>query len=97
MQVGMQVRALKELAEKRRDDFEKKRLTNDAIAQGWVMNGCDTILSRVPNDTLIPQTLWSWVTQKVESLADITWQAGRDEVIDEIASALAPAHAKTVQ
>src|SRR3989338_945454 len=91
MQVGMHINALKAIAEKRRDEFEKRRMTNEVIFQGWIVAGCDQILGRVAPDTLIPQSLWAWVTEKVESLGNTTWKAGRNEVIDEIVFALSAA------
>jgi hypothetical protein len=90
MQVGIQMSALKRIASRRVEDAEKKRMSNDVIMQGWVIAGCDTILSRIAADTLVPFGRVGLVTKKIQSLADIPWQAGRDKVIGEIMLLLVP-------
>lgn len=95
--VGILFKGQRAVAEQRRSDFEKKRFTNDALGQSWIIEGCDQVLQRLDNDTLIPNNLLEWASDKVQSLANVTWQAGRDKVVDEVVSALAPAPATPVQ
>ncbi len=75
-------------AQKRQENFEKRRLSNDVQYQRWIMEACVRLRSLCA-DVEVPDDRVDEITRLVEEVGTVTWTAGREKVMIRIVDLVA--------